>query len=63
MSNFNHLNMFRAIISPNLRSTKLCLQLMMLPASDKVEVELSSTSTLSPAGVVLQPHHFHCPLK
>jgi len=39
--NFNQLNMFRAIISPILRSTRLCLQLWynaptMLPAADSI---------------------------
>ena len=29
INNFNQLNMFRAIISPILRSTKLCLQLVV----------------------------------
>jgi len=29
VTNFNQLNMFRAIISPILRSTRLCLQLMV----------------------------------
>ena len=29
ISNFNQLNMFRAIISPILRSTRLCLQLVL----------------------------------
>jgi len=29
ISNFNHLYMFRAIISPILRSTGLCLQLVV----------------------------------
>ena len=29
IDNFNQLNMFRAIISPILRSTRLCLQLVV----------------------------------
>ena len=34
---FNHLNMFRAIMSPNLRSTRLCLQLVVYSTDDEVE--------------------------
>ena len=42
INNFNQLKMFRAIISPILRSTRLCLQLWykapaMLPADDQDE--------------------------
>jgi len=29
IDNYSHLNMFRAIISPILRSTRLCLQLVV----------------------------------
>jgi len=43
--------MFWAIISPILRSTRLCLQLVVVPAGDQEEVELEPVplSSWSPA--------------
>ena len=34
INNFNQLNMFRAIVSPILRSTRLCLQLVVQITDD-----------------------------
>jgi len=45
IDNFNQLNMFRAIVSPILRSTRLCLQLVVKRTDDAACVLSQAVNT------------------